>query len=252
MMIRSILSIPAHRADFAAKARERGADIIAWDLEDSVPSSEKDAACLNLANYAAETDMVRVHHVGHPRHAEDLELAAALCGWVNLPKVTCAAEVELVKKVRSTWRVLAVIESPVAVRNVDEIASVADALAFGRADFLAECGLGYRQRLVKHAMGEIALAALAAGIPSYDSPCERLEAAAMRAEVERARGFGFTGKICINPSQLLACRAFDHGERDFVMAQELSGLRGSGGMVVEGRFVAEPHYRLAERVLEWK
>lgn len=238
-MIRSILSVPGHLEHL--RAREHGADQIAWDLEDSVPAAGKVGALRRVLELVRSGDAVRVN--ADNRSAE-IPLLAPFDVQINLPKVEKALDVLRARKLGAYQvRVLAVIESPLGVRNAGEICAQADAVAFGRADFRAASGLQDEDApLILHAMAEIAMAALAAGIPVYDSPCEVLrDHQAMEREVRRAVGLGFTGKICIHPDQLPACWHFDPP-----VDSRLLGRRGTGTVELDGRVYAEPHFKLAE------
>ena len=246
--VRSILSVPGHQAGMVEGARARGADRIAWDLEDSVPVSRKAEARGLVAANARREDMVRVN-------AHDPDDVAAIrdrAGWINLPKVSSAADIQALRMLAPAIKVLAVIESPMALMEVWPICREADAVAFGRADFCAAAGLlDDGCSLVLHAMGQIAMAARAAGIPAFDSPCEVFNADAMLAEVSRAISYGFSGKICIHPDQIPACRRFDPSVSDQAEAREIASWRGSGARRCGDRLLAEPHYRLAERNARW-
>lgn len=235
-MIRSILSVPGHLEH--PRAREHGADQIAWDLEDSVPAAEKVGALRRVLALARPGDAVRINL---DNRSEEIPLLAPFEVMINLPKVERALDVLRARKL-GALRMLAVIESPLGVRNAGEICAQADAVAFGRADFRAAAGLQEDAPLILHAMAEIAMAALAAGISVYDSPCEVLrDHQAMEREVRRAVGLGFTGKICIHPDQLRACRHFEPP-----VDPRLLGRRGTGTVELDGRVYAEPHFKLAE------
>lgn len=241
-MIRSILSVPGHKAEMVAKARTRGADLIAWDLEDSVPEGRKREALRNVYEAFAKGDAVRIN-----RPLDDEEIAFMVGrspGYINVPKVE---DCDVIEDIRSTFGsripILAVIESPRGVLNAAKICRDADAVAFGRADFCAAVGQADPESLIAHAMGQIAIAAHAAGIPAYDSPCEVLDGAAMLYEVSQAAAFGFTGKICIHPEQIPACAHFAPNAAEVSKAELLAAWKGTGG-----RLVAEPHYRLAEKI----
>lgn len=246
-LARSILSVPGHQVAMVKKARARGADRIAWDLEDSVPEARKAEARALVAAAVRPGDAVRINYGSYG----DIEAVRDRAGWINLPKVVCTGDIMEVRAAAPGVQVLAVIESPLALMEVWPICHAADAVAFGRADFCAAAGLlDPGCALVLHAMAQIALAAHAAGIPAYDSPCELPgEEAEMAAEVERAVSYGFAGKVCIHPDQIAACRRFEPSAALRAEAREMTAWRGTGARLLScGRLVAEPHYRLAERI----
>lgn len=250
VVVRSILSVPGHMAEMVARAFGRGADQVAFDLEDSVPEQCKEEARRMVARYVTRRDAVRVNGRGTRWFEADIAAVKGLAGMLNLPKVESAADIAALRELAPGIKVLAVIESPLGVRHADEICQAADAVAFGRADFCAATLLrDPESHLVYHAMGEIAMAAQAAGKPVYDSPCTCLEAGHMEREVEIARSYGYAGKICIHPDQLVACLAFAPTPAERMAARELARLAGHGGIRRGGDFLAEPHYRLAQRMV---
>ena len=98
--LRSLLFVPGNRPEKIRKAWGLGANCIIFDLEDSVPEAEKDAA-RNLVHQALETApskcpfvLVRTnsHGSSHWRHDLDAAVTPTLQG-IMLPKCDSARQV---------------------------------------------------------------------------------------------------------------------------------------------------------------
>lgn len=242
--VRSVLSVPGHDSRKVAGARSRGADLIMWDLEDSVPVDRKAEARALVAKVARPGDCIRVNGVRSVDFADDLAMARSRCILVMVPKV----EVDQLPQVDG--RILS-IESPSAVLAAAEIAKHSCGIAFGRYDLMAACGISdIWSPLVDHAMVQVALAAFAAGVPVSEAPCYSLtDDGLLEREIERARSYGFTSKCCIHPRQIAACAVFGPSPQDLsrdseVLAQWQPNKPIS---VANGRMLGPPDMRRALR-----
>lgn len=207
--VRSILSVPAHDARKVAKARTRGADLIMWDLESSVPANAKDEALVAVIHEAAPGDAVRLYG---PCQEEQMEALRDRDLAFVIPHVISSNDLLFVDDMECF---IPLIESAAGVSNVEEImrtlvitpALCLVGLAFGRWDFEAAIGFPC-PALLNHARGQIALTAHAHGIACWDAPAAL---SATRSpgvwpgpsEAREARSLGFTGKGCVHPSQIL-------------------------------------------------
>src|SRR5689334_16440867 len=95
---RSFLYVPANREKFLEKALGLPADALLFDLEDSVPAAEKQAAREGVREYApkvAGRAWVRVNGQETEHYEADLEAVIGLTGLAGifLPKVETRAEV---------------------------------------------------------------------------------------------------------------------------------------------------------------
>src|SRR5205823_6157171 len=103
---RSVLSMPADKPRFHAKAVDIPADMLIFDLEDSVTESNKEGArrqlveCLATSEFKDRIVAVRVNHPGSAWFEKDL-LAAARCKRVDsivIPKVASSQELQHVEQ----------------------------------------------------------------------------------------------------------------------------------------------------------
>jgi citrate lyase subunit beta/citryl-CoA lyase len=200
LAVRAILSVPAHDARKVAKARTRGADLLMWDLEASVPLDDKATALAAAEASTFHGDAVRVNP--SMMRLEILRLSGRGLVFV-VPHVESYADLYMAH--RTGERFVALVESPAGIVNLPKLMASAAGdrfplagLAFGRWDF--EDAVGFPcPLLVSRARSEVTLAAHAAGIACWDAPAT-LQDSSIEAQVSRA--WGFTGKGCIHPRQI--------------------------------------------------
>ena len=180
----SMLFVPADSDRFLAKAGQRGADALILDLEDAVARPAKAAARANLASFTQ-----RLRSAGVPIHIrvnnepgllqDDLEAAvAAGPDGLLMPKVDTPAQMQQLDadlrrleekngRAPGSIRVLALIESPLGLRNALEIARSSPRLSgllFGTEDFGAAMGIESRPEGMAGPAQTMAIAAAAAGL----------------------------------------------------------------------------------------
>jgi len=236
---RSRLYLPGNEPKFFVNAGLHKPDGVILDLEDSVASSEKDAAQLLVRNALRSVDfygcerMVRINQL--PKGLDDLKFIVPHNVHVILiPKCESAEqvkevekEVERLKKSPSQsgnrrtnkssplWGELKggpyfmpIIESALGVIRAYDIASASKnncALTIGLEDYTADIGTkrtneGKESFLARQM---IVNAAKAAGIQAIDSVFSDVsDMEALRQSVVEAKSLGFEGKGCIHPRQI--------------------------------------------------
>ncbi len=227
--VRTILCVPGHREDFAATARNHGADQILWDLEDSVPEAQKERAREVVDQHLAEGDAIRINHPSSSHFDRDMEFVNMWAGVVWVPK--CGDPVALCDVYDRRREMgapaalshVALLESPRAIASLDRFMGVPSlwaGLAFGRHDFVASAGLSYLQQpLIDHAALQVVLAARARGVPCWMAPSYERDPVMVMDEAEHAWDLGFTGMGCIRPSQVgLVRAAFQVADEDVARA----------------------------------
>lgn len=195
--VRSILSVPAHDERKTLGARSRGADLIMWDLEASVPGREKSSALARVSDaLAIHGDAVRIDNL---RRGIDRLRERGLVFVV--PHVETFSDIAFLEG----EKVVALVESPAGILGMGKLIDDATrytlpllGLAFGRWDFEATVGFPC-SLLLGAARAQVALHAHVAGIACWDAPAPRQESV---IEAQVSRSFGFTGKGCVHPSQI--------------------------------------------------
>ena len=161
---RSALAVPGSKPSFFEKAAAGAADVVFFDLEDSVPPDHKAQArkdviaALNELDFGAKSVSVRINgldtHFMYRDLVDLVEQAGDSIDLILVPKVGCAADVyavdmlltqiEQAKGVRRNIGIEMLIETPAGIQNIDEIAAASprnEALVFGSADYAAAAGM---------------------------------------------------------------------------------------------------------------
>jgi citrate lyase beta subunit len=182
-----------------ASAKAAGADLIHFDLEDSVlPSQRQFAREMILDNVGGlETWGLRVNKYDTEDYRMDVEAFAGLASFYFIPKVESFSELYIAAK-QLRGPVVAIIETARGLQRVDEILqypSPAVGAVFGESDFCASMGWSYRQ--CDWARQKFLLAAKAAKLRAIASPWPWTDGICVTSEHE-----GFDGQICLNPEQV--------------------------------------------------
>jgi citrate lyase subunit beta / citryl-CoA lyase len=270
---RSLLFAPAVRPDVVAKTPRSAPDAVCVDLEDAVPPGAKETARAQARAVSEELAaahpeiavLVRVNGVTTPWFAGDVaEAVHPGLAAIIVPKVEHVHDVVRAREALAAAGapdvlVLAGLESALGVGSCEDLAAVSDVAYFGAEDYTADLG-GVRTPEgleVLYARSRVALACRIAGIPVLDQVVTALtDADAFRTDAAHGRALGYSGKLCIHPSQVpLAHAAFSPSEaevdqaRRIVAASEEAAARGEAAVQVDGQMVDEPVVRRARAVL---
>ncbi|MEV7392793.1 CoA ester lyase [Streptomyces sp. NPDC091215] len=211
---RTVLAVPASSERFLAKARRATASALMVDLEDGVAESAKETARGLFVRAAPElTDRrrrlwLRVNAVNTPHLDADLTAVKAATGHIDalvLPKATPAAVDWLAD--RSNLPVVALIESAEGVEHAWSVAAHPSvcAVMFGELDYRSELagGGGLHAHDTSWAQARIVNASAGAAIASIAGPTTTVgDPERLQADCARQTALGFTGKLCIHPTQL--------------------------------------------------
>ncbi len=235
--LRSFLCGSPSRHDVSLKSVECGADVILFDLEDSVPEGKKSAVrqqiLKQLKRKHPKPTAVRINGLESIYGFEDvlaLVTEQVAPDIVIIPKFVSVAHaahiIELLKEHFPAIRVFSVVETIEGLRALDRIANgcmLLDGLIFGSADFSYEMGIAPGTADFRFAQAEIAWAAAAINGAAIDAPCFSmydLEAVAEQCHV--AKTLGYVGKIAIHPSQVgVLNRCFSLSPDELTFAQSV-------------------------------
>jgi len=258
---RSLLFLPASNARAIEKARGLDCDMVILDLEDAVPEERKGEARAAIApafdaGFGDRTGAVRINGSGAHHHVEDLNAVRSVnADYVVLPKVERRSEIEAVRGATGL-HVIAMIESPLGVANVGEIAT-ADGVAglfMGNNDLRHDLRipLGADRSGLMLAMQQVILAARLAGIAVFDGVFNRLDdAEAFAAECREGRALGFDGKTLIHPNQIATANSiFGASEEELTEARALVAAAIDGAERHDGKMVEAMHVAQARALLE--
>jgi citrate lyase subunit beta / citryl-CoA lyase len=272
--LRSMLFAPGTRPDLIRKLPRANPDAAIIDLEDAVPESGKEegrTVARGLAQELAESHpglrvFIRVNPVGSPWFKEDMVqiLLPTLAGIV-VPKLEAFGQIEQIRE--ALWLqdmeqliVMAGIETAAGVYRVHELLGPpVRTVYFGAEDFVADMG-GDRTEgglEVLYARSRVALAARLMGMPALDIVVTDFhDDNRFIADANMGRSLGYTGKMCIHPSQVqLANRVFSPSWAEIERAQKLlaayeeSSESGRGVIDFDGQMVDQPMVTRAREIL---
>lgn len=214
--IRSLLCVPAHKEALFDKGLRSDADALMFDLEDSVPIQHKNAALALLIrqlerHYLGDCDkeiFVRVNPGDLDINALDgVGLLGTKVTGIVVPKVRFANE--LFPYLREGVAVLPVIETPMAILNLESIINLSMGGIFGVADYSAGMCVSDRwgDPNIRFAYAKQKLATIAAAYgkqaldTSFHVKSEFAEQVTF-ASWREVQSWGFTGAACIHPGQV--------------------------------------------------
>ena len=267
---RSFLFVPADRPDRLIKAIGLAMDVLVVELEDGVALENKRSARYEAGRFFAETDFkdlqtaIRINRISNRFGLEDVK---ALMEWeqkpdlVILPKVESDAEVrmydELLNQSAADIEFFVVVENARGLFDLPSIVKASPritAVSIGAADLSAELGFRYAwETMIVYRSVLIAAAALA-GVQAIDPPhLQVADNAGLENECRKVRDLGFSGKICIHPSQIeVVNQAFTPSRKDILHARRIIAAvasQGSGAIVVDGRMVDAAVVKSSQRVM---
>ncbi|HET9413795.1 MAG TPA: CoA ester lyase [Pseudolabrys sp.] len=276
---RSVLYMPGSNARALDKAKTLPADGVILDLEDSVAPETKEAArqqvvdAVKAGGFGTREVFIRVNGVDTPWHADDLSAAAhAAPDVILVPKVSSSDTLELIGRrmldmgTNHKTRVWAMIETPLAIFNILEIAAAARDSETRLAGFVMgtnDLAKDTRARLVPGRTPMLAwlsmcvAAARIHGIDILDGVYNDIgNADGFAKECTQGVEFGFDGKTLIHPSQIEPCnKAFSPSPADVAQARKMIAVfdlpenKGKGVVSIDGRMVERLHADMARRTV---
>jgi citrate lyase subunit beta/citryl-CoA lyase len=262
------LFVPGSRPERILKAIEAGADAVIVDLEDAVAPADKPAALQGLvsdwakydsrAGEAGVTLLLRINTPDTPWH--DAEVAACQAIGVRhivVPKSSHAAMLARIAATVPSAALYPLIENAQGFERLQEVARVPGVvrLLFGSVDLMLDLGIGDADVPLHYFRTAIVLQSRLAGLAApADGVCVDLQnAQTLKAEVQRARDFGFGAKMLIHPKQVDATRqGFAPSAAELEWARRVMEAAASAegaAVAVDGKMVDRPVLLQAERLL---
>ena len=277
---RSALYMPASNARAMEKARSLPVDAIILDLEDAVapdakPSAREQAvAAVQAGGFGAREIFIRVNALDTPWGTDDFTAAAhAAPDGILIPKVSRPDLLEglgrrlLDMQVDHRTRLWAMIETPLAILRVHELAAMArdsetrlTGFVMGTNDLVKEArgrSVPGRAPLIPWLAQTIA-AARAYGLIVLDGVFNDFaDIEGLAVECAQARDMGFDGKTLIHPRQIEPCNAaFTPSAAEIAEAKKIIAAferpenNDKGVVQVEGRMIERLHADMAQRTIK--
>lgn len=275
---RSALYMPGSNARALEKAKTLAADVVMFDLEDAVAPEAKETARNQVmaavagGGYGRRELVIRINSLDTPWGPEDLARAAAVApDAILVPKVSTAAQLaEVRQKLGSApekTEVWAMIETPLAILNLREIAAAArdpsarlGCFVLGTNDLAKEtrAGLDENRTAALYWLSATVTAARAHGIDVLDGVYNAFkDTGGFRRECIQGRQLGMDGKTLIHPDQIAGANeifsptsAEVEWSRKIIAAFDEPQNRGKGAITVDGRMVELLHAETARRTVE--
>ena len=282
-VMRSMMTVPVIVQRFVDKAPAAAADAICLDLEDSIPPAEK-AAARPLARKAIETMprsgfalYVRVNSYATGLTEDDLDevVRPGLDGIVLSMADSAQTITDLdahLGRLESEHGIEAgqvaivpLLETAKGIMEAYDVCRASQRVAgaiFGAEDYATDMAIKRTDtgEEILWARSKVAIACRAAGIVAIDTPDPNYsDETHLRREMGLARSLGYSGKLCIHPTQVqIANEIFSPADdevaeaRAIVEAFERDGLaKGLAAIAVDGKMIDTPIYWRARRLIDW-
>lgn len=281
MLTRTILSVPANSPKMLLNADYMGADIILFDLEDSVPPDQKSFARELLRTYLSQnlthcTAMVRVNDVKTPFFLQDLEavLPLSIIG-IMLPKMEEPADIAYADAQMTAVEqrcalppearrvIIGTIETALGVENAYACLSSSSRVigcSFGSEDFAVSMGVSRSadNMELEYARRRVVIAAKAAGKIAVDTVFTNVhDDAGLRAMTEEGKQLGYDGKFIISPRQVpVVHEVYTPSPKEIAHALAVtekmkeSMENGTGVAVLNGKMLDKPVLQQAQHILD--
>ena len=278
-LFRSLIFVPGNNPRFLEKAKTLKADIVCFDLEDSVPDTEKTNArqqiktALKSRSSYISSIFVRTNSPASGKIPDDLkEIVQKGIDGIVIPKVNNTSDMKKLEKLLSKLektrklkpiQIIPSIESAEGVVNAYDIASFnkrVSAIVFGVFDLLNDLGIEYTKNPEggKYARAKIPVDAKAAGVASIDAIWQDLkDLKGLEDDCKIGKSLGYTGKSIIHPDHIdITHKAFHPNKTEIQWAKKVcdvyikSAKKGKGATTVDGKMIDEVHYKQAKALLE--
>ncbi len=258
MRFRSLLFVPAKEKTLS-KIGQANADAYIIDLEDSIEEPNKQAALEQAQNWLRQAclqDHVIFVRLNKGRYKEEVRQLGSFgnIGFM-LPKFEDCREYREAEDIWKEHRVIALIETPLGIVNIDRIAGCdwVDMLAFGAEDYTAYVNMANKSEYLRYQKSVLVTFAKAYGKQVFDTPSfELADTVKLREETEETVSLGFDGKLAIHPRQTAVINeAFSAADipymESIVKAYE---EQGEAVLVYDGKPYEKMHIARFKRIIK--
>jgi len=278
-LFRSLIFVPGNNPRFLEKAKNLQADIVCFDLEDSVPDNEKVNArkliksALKSRKLYKSSIFVRTNSPLSGKIPSDLkEIVQKGIDGIVIPKVNNTKELKKIEKIISGLektrklkpiQLIPSIESAEGVVNTYQIASGSKrvaAVVFGVFDLLNDLGVEYTKDSegAKYSRRKIPVDARATGVAAIDAIWQDLkDSKGLEKDCKLGKSLGYSGKSIIHPDHIsITHKLFHPNKSEILWAEKVckiyleSTKKGKGATTVDGKMIDEVHFKQAKALLE--
>lgn len=267
-LARSWLLVNAAQDARFQPSEDSAADVVIYDIEDSVAPKDKDRARQNVIEQFTNghTGWVRINGYGTQWWEEDVtQLAQYVSNELEGPHHNggllgvMLAMVESSDHVNETAArlpgvpIVALVETARGLQRINSIAAARGTfrLAFGIGDFRRDTGFGDSPRALAYARSQFTIASKAAMLPApIDGPTQGTISKNLIQGASIAAEFGFRGKLCLLPEQTATINAgLSPSQEELTWAHDfLAEFKQDGGQIRNGSDL--PRLARANSVIE--
>lgn len=273
--------VPAHNERLMISAAKSNADVLLFDIEDSVqPTSNKQIARDNIIKYLSQGTFANRYVYPRVNDRESGELlkdiyqltVSGVSGFMY-PKATCGNDIYFIGKLLETieyekgfpigtFKIIPLIETAGAVLNIKEICQSCTrvvAVAFGCEDYITNMqgqhDLGGLSIFSARSM--ITIAARACNVLPIDTVHIKVhDLEDLEQNLILSRKLGFEGMLVLNPKELpLVHKYYSPSNEQVLWAKEMIELsdeairEGKGVAVKDNKFIGPPMVKMAKDIL---
>jgi citrate lyase subunit beta/citryl-CoA lyase len=284
-LMRSLIFVPAHNNRLMDSAARIPADVLLFDIEDSVqPVANKQIARDNILKYLSEGKFqnriifprINDRESGHLLQDVYQLTVEGITGFMY-PKAKKGEDIYFFGKLLETieyeknipigtFKIIPLIETTSAVLNIQEICAACSnrvvAVAFGCEDFVTDLGGKHDEQgqSIFTARAMIAMGAKANGIVPIDTVHIKVhDLDDLEKNLILSKKLGFEGMLVLNPKELLLVHQYySPSEEEVNWANEMLYLsqeaveKGAGVAVKDNKFIGPPMVKMAEKILNRK
>ncbi len=281
-LTRSLMFVPAHNSKLMESASRVQADVLLFDIEDSVqPIENKQLARDNIIKYVSEgvfSDRIIFPRVNDRESGQLLkdvyQLTIPGIEGFMYPKAKKGEDIYFFGKLLETieyekgipigtFKIIALIETSGAVLNIQDICTACPnrlvAVAFGCEDFVTDLGGKHdiEGQSIFTPRAIIAMGAKANDIIPIDTVHVRVhDLEDLENNLVLAKKLGFEGMLVLNPKELpLVHKYFSPSEEEVSWAEEMLKLSeeavslGKGVAVKDNKFIGPPMVKMAQKII---
>lgn len=282
-IMRSLMFVPGHNTRLMDSATRSKADVLLFDIEDSVqPAENKQVARNTILKYVADGAFknrlifprVNDRESGHLLRDVYQLTVEGITGFMY-PKAKKGEDIYFFGKLLETieyekgipvgtFKIIPLIETTGAVMNIQDICTACPnrvvAVAFGCEDFITDLGGKHdaEGQSIFTARNLIAMGAKATGVIPIDTVHIKVhDLEDLERNLILAKQLGFEGMLVLNPKELpLVHQYFSPSPEEVAWAREMLQLSeeavalGKGVAVKDNKFIGPPMVKMAQKILK--
>lgn len=280
-MYRTWMFVPGSQDKHLKKAADLSADVLIFDLEDAVPTVDKETARLKvkecIQKLEKKVSFVRVNALSTPYFLEDIkQIASPHLSGIILPKTNNREDIIIADYLleqqeqeqgllKGSLSIVPLIETAQGLNNAEKIASASERvshLSFGAEDFMLDLNMdaGQEEQELLYARSKLVTASRSAG---KEAPVDSVytdfkDDIGLGKAAKKGKMLGFQGKLVIHPKQIdVVNQIFSPTSEQIAKARKIIQMydaseKEEGGVIqIDGKMVDVPVAERARKILSY-